>query len=984
MKILRIRLKNLNSLRGEHAVDLTAEPLASAGLFAITGPTGAGKSTLLDAVTLALYGKAARYGNESNPEHVMSRHTGECSAEVEFEVPSGIYRAVWERHRARKKADGPLQQPKRYIYNQAGEPLAQQIREAELKIEELLGLNYERFLRSALLAQGEFARFLKADANERAELLESLTGTVIYSRLGQLAFEEANRRENDLTAKEAGLGQIPILEKAARTEIETAISKADQDFVKLEQDMATGAKMLQKIASLEEKRRKERNAADEQGKITKDQLTAAADLERLRRHQLTLPYAGDLARLAAVEQAAETATQQEKKAVKDHATAKATLNQSNHILRLAIALALKTKKADSKKAKEIVQTANNVAEEAGDWLKTHKNDAGLADQMGDVATAVSELKAARVLLAGEWTDWKSTATAVLPKEAKELPKNLEGTKVNELESDLDQFIQLAGKKQEIIEAAAKEAKKQYDLRKHHLETAKVVAKLEDHRHVLKDGKPCPLCGALKHPYAAGAAPSLEIEELEAAVTAANEKLEEAAEAKRTFTDNFKDLKTDRKNLLVSLRDCTGNLTSLKKLLLPLGETIPAPGKEDTLRRGLQERAQSYRNQLDKETDAKKHKADAERIVNEADKDTISLEKKLGKLSPLPAAYEAEPVDEGELPAVSEAEEDYSDAVQEEKTAAAQATSRSTDAKSAVQALGKVKKPLEASVAGTEFKTLDNLQKGKLPTDTAREIKGVQDDLTGRTAATTALLNQAREEIQKLIESKTLEGEEADSFKTQQIRLKTERDALLETLNTHRNLIKTDQDNLTRRRESEKTLEEDRAKLVVWKRLREMIGSHDGSKFRRYAQAISLDILTRHANRHLAKLSDRYRITHDLEAALNLQIEDIHQASVRRPMASLSGGESFLASLALALGLSDLAGRTVRIDSLFIDEGFGSLDPDTLEVAIASLESLRQDHKTVGVISHVGLLKERISTQIVVEKMSGGMSRLRVVPEAANI
>ena len=96
------------------------------------------------------------------------------------------------------------------------------------------------------------------------------------------------------------------------------------------------------------------------------------------------------------------------------------------------------------------------------------------------------------------------------------------------------------------------------------------------------------------------------------------------------------------------------------------------------------------------------------------------------------------------------------------------------------------------------------------------------------------------------------------------------------------------------------------------------------------------------------------------------------------MASLSGGESFLVSLALALGLSDLAGRTVRIDSLFVDEGFGTLDPETLEIAIAALETLRQDHKTVGVISHVSLLKERISTQIVVEKLAGGVSQIRIV------
>ena len=128
----------------------------------------------------------------------------------------------------------------------------------------------------------------------------------------------------------------------------------------------------------------------------------------------------------------------------------------------------------------------------------------------------------------------------------------------------------------------------------------------------------------------------------------------------------------------------------------------------------------------------------------------------------------------------------------------------------------------------------------------------------------------------------------------------------------------------------------------------------------------------------SELSDRYRIRRDTSETLNLQVEDLDQAGVQRPMASLSGGESFLVSLALALGLSDLAGRTVRIDSLFVDEGFGTLDPETLEIAIAALETLRQDHKTVGVISHVGLLKERISTQIVVEKLAGGVSQIRVV------
>ena len=980
MKILRIRLKNLNSLKGEHCVDLTAEPLASAGLFAITGSMGAGKSTLLDAVTLALYGKAARYGNESNPEHVMSRHSGECSAEVEFEVPSGKYRAVWERHRSRKKPDGTLQQPKRYIYDQAGEPLAQQIREAELKIEELLGLNYDRFLRSVLLAQGEFARFLKADANERAELLESLTGTEIYSRIGQLAFAEANRRENDLKAKEAGLGQIAILADEARTELEAAVKQGDEERVRLEKEMASGSEMVGKIASLEGARAKEKDASAEQAKITQDTQASAQDLERLRRHRLTLPFAEDLARLQAAESAMESATKKKKKAEENHAAAKTALLKTNHLLRLSIAAALETQRQRAAKAGVTVQKETKVAGDAHAWLDEHKHDAVLADQLGDLVAAIADLKSGRTSLASDWSYWSPIASQILPTDAQALPKNLETTKEAELQAALDEFLGKAGKRKEALEVEVKDAEKELGLRKDHLEKAKLIAKLEDHRHDLKSGEPCPLCGALEHPYAQGAAPSTAIAELQAEVTKASAKLERVMEAKRTLSDSVKDLAKERGNLITGVRKCDAWLKALERLLQPLAAKAPAPGKEDALRTELRERELGYRNHVKAEDDATKRKAEAERVAKAAGEEAVNLEKKVGKLGILPADLESEPVADEELPSVADAEQAYSSAVLEEKTTGVQAVDRRADLQAALEKLGAVRKPLEASVAGSEFKVLDNLREARMDTDAAKEIEALESGLKQRTNAAEALLKQARKDITTLLDQRVLEGAAAESFKSRQIQLKKDDETLLEAQTTRRNQIKTDDANRRLRQEKEKELGEDRTSLVVWMRLRELIGSHDGSKFRRYAQAISLDILTRHANRHLAKLSDRYRVCRDAQEALNLQIEDLHQAGVRRPMASLSGGESFLASLALALGLSDLAGRTVRIDSLFIDEGFGSLDPETLEVAIAALESLRQNHKTVGIISHVALLKERISTQIVVEKMAGGVSRIRVVPE----
>lgn len=164
----------------------------------------------------------------------------------------------------------------------------------------------------------------------------------------------------------------------------------------------------------------------------------------------------------------------------------------------------------------------------------------------------------------------------------------------------------------------------------------------------------------------------------------------------------------------------------------------------------------------------------------------------------------------------------------------------------------------------------------------------------------------------------------------------------------------------------------------WNNLDKLIGSADGKKFSRFAQGLTLARLTGLANRHLVRLSDRYQILKSPEKDLELQIIDRYQADVVRPMSTLSGGESFLVSLALALGLSDLASRKVQINSLFIDEGFGTLDADTLDIAISALENLQANGKSIGIISHVDALKERIGTQIQVAKQPGGSSKIRIV------
>lgn len=177
-------------------------------------------------------------------------------------------------------------------------------------------------------------------------------------------------------------------------------------------------------------------------------------------------------------------------------------------------------------------------------------------------------------------------------------------------------------------------------------------------------------------------------------------------------------------------------------------------------------------------------------------------------------------------------------------------------------------------------------------------------------------------------------------------------------------------------------EKQKSECNRWDRLHNLIGSADGKKFRNFAQGLTFEVLIAHANQHLQKMNDRYLLIRNNILPIDLNVVDNYQAGEIRSTKNLSGGESFIVSLALALGLSGMASNNVRIDSFFLDEGFGTLDDDALDTALVTLSGLQQEGKLIGVISHVPAIKERITTQIVVEKKTGGRSILKgpgVVP-----
>ena len=252
MRIEQLRFANLNSLVGEWFIDFTRPEYLNDGIFAITGPTGAGKSTLLDAICLALYGRTPRLGKLSRSENeILARQTGDCFAEVTFSTQAGRFRCYWGQHRSRRKADGELQQPRHELVNaDTGVVLESKLRDVEVRVPEITGMDFDRFTRSMLLAQGGFAAFLKSSADERAPILEQITGTAIYSQISIHVHELRGRERKKLDDLEAGLQGMVSLTAQQEQQLREDIAHHEVQVQLGQQQADSGRKKLEWRKSL--------------------------------------------------------------------------------------------------------------------------------------------------------------------------------------------------------------------------------------------------------------------------------------------------------------------------------------------------------------------------------------------------------------------------------------------------------------------------------------------------------------------------------------------------------------------------------------------------------------------------------------------------------------------------------------------------------------------------------------------------------------
>jgi exonuclease SbcC len=279
-------------------------------------------------------------------------------------------------------------------------------------------------------------------------------------------------------------------------------------------------------------------------------------------------------------------------------------------------------------------------------------------------------------------------------------------------------------------------------------------------------------------------------------------------------------------------------------------------------------------------------------------------------------------------------------------------------------------PLPAALDNAALQTLLALA----PDWIAQERQALQVLQTATTTAQAVLA--ARKQSQDEHEAAKLTSDSAEALQAQLLAVNTAMAALADTLSALKLDIARDNERLASSAALRAQIAQQAATTRVWSQLGELIGSADGKKFRNFAQQLTLDILLGYGNSHLQALSRRYRIQR-IADSLGLLVVDQDMGDEVRSVHSLSGGESFLVSLAMALGLASLSSHRVRVESLFIDEGFGSLDADSLRVAMDALDSLQSLGRKVGVISHVQEMTERIGTQVHVQRQSGGLSRIVV-------
>ncbi len=1074
MKILELRFQNLNSLYGEWIIDFTDPNYVSNGIFALTGPTGAGKSTILDAICLALYGVTPRLKKINQSENeIMSRNTGQCYAEVLFETQAGIFRCHWEQRRARNKASGKLQDVEHQIIDaKTGKPIETKKSLVLGVIEKKTGMDFERFTRSVLLAQGGFDSFLNAGEDEKSKILEQLTGSKIYSDISKSVYERSKEEKEKLNLLKAEIESTDLLNEAQEIELQDKFEESQKREEELKTKYLATNNALNWLNKIAEFKEKINNLEREEIKQQAELLAFKAKREKLawanRAFSLEVNYSqlSDLRKQQINELASQTELEENLPKLKEIAC------QQAELLKKAQEITKKAKE-DKYNASELIKQVRSldqsITEQEKNISNQEKNYKAIAKKIQDLKTSLAEEQKKKIENAHKIKDVKKYLT--LHKADEWLVSNLAGVEhelksldslkkeLEELETEidksnlvgtesakkLDSLIEIKKKQEEEIAKASKDLQavkesldnllagfllRELRTKKEALQEKRYflnkIKLLEEERKSLRKGEACPLCGSLQHPYIDDKVPQSnkieeEIKVIDEIIKQAEDKenqikkLEQAeknlikklVEIDRNKVLKENEVKTTENLLKDSKSRLAKSLIKYSELQARILEMLKPLNIAPKLPLDNSELLKTLHNNLNKWISSQEEKSKLE-------KDLTAIESQIKTIDDFINHHTNElNIKHAELLKLKEDETTFREKrvklygnknpdleeklLQEALNQAEDKEKQSRDKNIELQQdLVTRSKQLESLKFKIKQRKIELVKKEKdflqelnekefleekqfllaLITHEEKDIlseeaKKLDDAMTELKARLSDNKQGLQEEEKKNITDKSKDDLVREA-KDDLVALEKLRDSLAEI----RNKITENNKAKAKIKQKQVTIKAQQKENDRWERLNQLIGSFDGKKYRNFAQGLTFELMVLHANDQLAKMTNRYLLIRDKDKPLELNVIDNYQAGEMRTTKNLSGGESFIVSLALALGLSKMASKKVRVDSLFLDEGFGTLDENALETALESLSGLHQDGKLIGVISHVTSLKDRISTQISISPISRGRSSMQ--------
>ena len=959
MKLQKLTIHNIASIE-DATIDFEAQPLANSEVFLITGKTGSGKSTILDAICLALFATTPRLagtqmqgdtkdGNADvtikDPRQLMRRNTGEAFVSLTFTGSNGIhYEATWSIARAYKKTTGALQSKSWQLKNIDTAFTYTKDKEISAEIQEAIGLDFGQFCRTTLLAQGEFTRFLNSKDDDKAEILEKITGVAIYSRIGKKVFDVTGQKKKEW--------------ETAQQKVEGMSTMDEEDIAAKKEELAGYEALLEQVKN-----------AGEADKAKLQWIKTDADLEK----------------------AVATATQEHQQAQSvvegDDFKQKETLvHQWNVTIEArnwlgAMKAAEKTIADGRKKIEECESTIKKESKTLSETLhpaseKAQKtvNEAQAAYETQEAALKEQETALAELHLPelrkerDEAKDLQRNITTTYERiDSYNKEKERRANTSASLETSLAE-IEKNQKASAAMEPQIHDAKVIMDDRKALLDKQsdtidKFAKTLRQKLHI---GDSCPVCRQeIKSELPHEEELAQLVSGLREAYTKAESEYQEQVSNKNKLDAVIKAAQGSYK----TAKEAFDRDDSVKVAKQKVIESCKACGFE-TIDESTPEKLAALKT----DTDAKLQELEA-KIADGAKK-------------------------EDAIKAQRTALDKSNKNLEQLKNTAQKAEQAISDCKGRIAIAEELKKNTEQvqlKQATDTFNTNDQQLRAFLGTHPDLDL----ERLTALNAHSSQNINEIQALLvadkNKVLTKKTLKDEasrkleehrqtkpelkEEDSVELMEERIK-DNEKKMSDISEKKGAInqelKTDEENKKQLGHLKVEANKKEADYQKWSRMNQLIGDATGNKFRKIAQSYVLNSLIHSANHYMRTLTDRYTLK-VVPGTFVISLEDAYQGYVSRAASTISGGESFLVSLSLALALSDI-GQQLAVDTLFIDEGFGTLSGEPLQNAINTLRSLHtKSGRHVGIISHVEELQSKIPVQIqVIQEGNLSSSEVKVV------